>query len=83
MVDFCMNLIQRVFGFVFLITGLSANILSKVTEVVDVSVSIVAGLIAILGGYLWYRGNKVKLENERLENQIKKKQLENLSNTEI
>lgn len=83
--DFCMRLIaQIVSGCVFVI-GTLVNLISKIWPVIDQSISTLAGIIGVFAGLIWlsilvtkHRKGKIELENAQLENQIKRKELENL-----
>ena len=81
--DLCMRYLAQIFSFFVWVVGTLTSFLSKVSPVIDDSISVIAGLIGIIGGIVWLAILRIKMRNEKLENEIKKKQLENLENIEI
>ena len=81
--DFCMRFIAQIVSFFIWVIGTVTSILSKISPIVDDGISVIAGLIGIIGGIVWLAILRVKMRNEKLENKIKQKQLENLENIEI
>jgi membrane associated rhomboid family serine protease len=88
--DFCMRFLTQIVSFLVWIIGTITSILSKVSPIIDDSISLLAGLIGIVGGIVWIstlalkkKENVINLENAKLENEIKKKELDNLNNVEI
>lgn len=85
-----MRVLANIASFFSMVFGFIISTLSKFTDVIDDSVVTITGIIGAIGAVVWLsialikrREAKVRLENERLENKIKKQQLKNLSETEI
>ncbi len=83
MVDFCMRYVAQILSFFLWAVGSLTSILAKFSNVIDDSISIVAGIVGIAGGIVWLSILRLKKRNEQLEYEIKKQQLKNLENTEI
>jgi len=88
--EICMRYLTQIFSFFVWIVGTLTSAAGRFSEAIDNGISIVAGIIGCIAGVVWLtillikkKESKLALENEKLENQIKKKQLENLENTEI
>jgi hypothetical protein len=72
-----------------MVTGFVLSVLARVTEVFDNSITTVTGLIGLIGAIVWLlisltkrKQIKLALENEELDNKIKKQQLKNISEKE-
>jgi hypothetical protein len=85
--DLCMRFLTQIVSFFVWIIGTITSIASKISPIIDDSISLLAGLIGIIGGIVWIstlalkkKENVINLENAKLENEIKKKQLDNLEN---
>ena len=83
--DFCMRFIAQIFSFMVWIVGTITSIMSKISPIIDDSISLLAGIIGLIGGVIWItililkrKETKISLQNEILENLIKKKQLETM-----
>lgn len=83
MVEVCMKWLTQILSFFVWLIGSLTSILGKFSDVVDDSISIVAGILGIIGGIVWLSILNIKKKNEKLEYEIKKQQLKNLSETEI
>lgn len=83
--DFCMKFIaQIVSGFIWIV-GFAVSAIAKLSPLIDDSISALAGLIGIIAGLIWVsilftkrKQGKIALDNELIENQIKKEQLKKL-----
>lgn len=89
MYDFCMKAVANIVSFTSMIFGVLVNLLAKYTHIIDDSVTTIAGFIGLVGAIIWVsiafttrKKSKIALENEKLENKIKLKQLENLENSQ-
>jgi len=85
--DLCMRFIAQIFSFMVWVVGTLTSIMSKISPVIDDSISLLAGIVGLIGGVIWItililkrKETKISLENEILENLIKKKQLEAMEN---
>jgi len=83
MVEICMKYFAQILSFFVWLIGSLTSILGKFSDVIDDSISIIAGVLGIIGGIVWLSILRIKKKNEKLEYEIKKKQLENLENIEI
>jgi len=83
MVDLCMKYVAQILSFFVWLVGSITSILGKFSDVIDDSISIIAGVLGIIGGIVWLSILRIKKKNVKLEYEIKKKQLENLENIEI
>jgi hypothetical protein len=61
-------------------------VLAKVSHIIDDGISIIAGIIGVIGGIIWIftliqkrHENKINLENAKLENKIKLEELKRLT----
>lgn len=81
--DFCMKYLAQIFSFFVWVIGSLTSVVSKFSDIIDDGISIVAGIIGIIGGIVWLSILRIKKRNEKLEYEIKKKQFENLSEIEI
>lgn len=84
-----MKIFTNIFSFVSMVTGFVLSVLARVTEVFDNSITTVTGLIGLIGAIVWLlisltkrKQIKLALENEELDNKIKKQQLKNISEKE-
>jgi membrane protein YdbS with pleckstrin-like domain len=81
--DFCVRYLAQIFSFFVWVIGSITSIVGKYSHAIDDSISIAAGLIGVVGGVVWLSILRIKKRNEKLEYEIKKQQLKNLSETEI
>lgn len=81
--DFCMKYLAQIFSFFVWVIGSLTSVVGKFSNIIDDSISVVAGIIGIIGGLVWLSILRIKKRNEKLEYEIKKQQLKNLSETEI
>lgn len=79
----CMRYLAQIFSFFVWIVGSLTSIMGRFSESIDDGISIIAGVIGIIGGLVWLSILRIKKRNEKLEYEIKKQQLKNLSETEI
>jgi len=85
--EFCMRLVAQIISGIGWVVGFLVSILSKLSPVIDDSISIVAGLIGIIAGLIWVgilltkrKEGKINLDNAKLDNKIKNQQLIKLQN---
>ena len=83
MVEICMKWLTQILSFCVWLVGSLTSIIGKFSDVIDDSISIIAGVLGIVGGIVWLSILRIKKKNEKLEYEIKKQQLKNLSATEI
>lgn len=76
--DFYMRFLAQIVSFFIWIIGTLTSILSKISPVIDDSISAIAGLIGIMGGIVWLGILRIKLKNEKMESEIKKEELKRL-----
>ncbi len=81
--DFYMRLFAQIVSFFIWIIGTLTSILSKISPVIDDSISAIAGLIGIMGGIVWLGILRIKLKNEKMESEIKKEELKRLKDETI
>ena len=87
--DICMKLLANIVSFISMIVGTLVSVLAKYTAIVDESISTIAALIGLAGALVWLlialtkrKQSKVALDNERLDNKIKREQLKQLQSNE-
>lgn len=78
-----MRWMTQIFSFFVWAVGSITSIMAKFSDAIDDSISIIAGIIGIIGGIVWLSILRIKKRNEKLEYEIKKQQLKNLSEIEI
>lgn len=78
-----MRYLAQIFSFFVWVVGSLTSILGRFSDAVDDGISIIAGIIGIIGGLVWLSILRIKKRNEKLEYEIKKQQLKNLSEIEI
>jgi hypothetical protein len=88
--DICMRAVTNAVSFISMIFGFLVNLLAKYTHIIDDSITTFAGIVGLVGAGIWVsiavttrKKGKVAFENEKLDNKIKRKQLENLENSQI
>jgi tetrahydromethanopterin S-methyltransferase subunit E len=81
-----MRLLSQVAGTGWVV-GFMVSVVSKLSPIIDDSISIIAGLVGIVAGLIWVgillnksKESKVSLDNARLDNKIKNQQLIKLQN---
>ena len=78
-----MRFLAQIVSFFIWIIGTLTSILSKISPVIDDSISAIAGLIGIMGGIVWLGILRIKLKNEKMESEIKKEELKRLKDETI
>jgi len=88
--DYFMRALAEVVSFFVWAVASMTSIMARLSTTIDDGVSIIAGIIGVIGGIIWIitlrikkKENIIALENAKLENEIKKEQLKNLGHTEI
>jgi membrane associated rhomboid family serine protease len=70
-----MRYIAQIFSFFVWLIGTITSLLAKMNPILDDGISIVAGIIGVIGGVVWLALLRIKLKNEKIENKIKNQQL--------
>lgn len=83
MVNLCMRYVAQIFSFMVWAIGSLTSILSRCSDTIDDGISIIAGIIGLIGGVVWLSILRIKKKNEKLDYKIKKQQLKNLNEIEI
>jgi preprotein translocase subunit SecY len=87
-----MKYLAQVISFVSWITGFFISVIARISPIIDDSISLLAGIIGLLGGIIWviilFKKNKlvsselskseIELDNEILDSKIKNIQLNSL-----
>jgi len=85
--ELCMRFLAKIVSLSMYLIGFLINILAQILPILDKSVTTIAGIIGIIGGFIYVgillrknKQGKIALDNERLDNQIKREQLKKLQN---
>ena len=83
--ELCMRVLAKIVSLSVYLIGFLINILAQFLPILDKSITTIAGIIGIIGGCIYVgillrknKQGKVALDNERLDNQIKREQLKKL-----
>lgn len=78
MVEICMKWLTQIISFCVWLIGSLTSIVGKFSDVIDDSITLVAGILGVIGGIVWLSILKIKKRNEKLDNEIKKLELKKL-----
>lgn len=78
MVDLCMKYLAKICSFFIWVVGTFTSIVGRYSDAIDQGISIIAGVLGIIGGIVWLSILLIKKKNERIEYEIKKEELKHL-----
>lgn len=76
--EICMKYFAQIISFFVWVIGTGTSVLAKVSPVIDDSISLIAGVIGVIGGLVWLSILRIKKRNEKLDNEIKLIELKRL-----
>jgi len=80
--EICMRLLAQILSGVTYFVGTIISILSKISPLMDDSISLLAGVIGLIGGVIWVLVSYVKLKREKIEKRIAELELKRLEESE-
>lgn len=80
MAEICMRYFGQIVSFMVFIIGSMTKFLGKYSHAIDDGISFFAGVVGLIGGFVWLSMLKIKKSNERLEHEIKVEELKRIKN---
>lgn len=76
--DICMKFMGQIVSFCVWIVGTMTSIVSKISPVIDDGISIIAGIVGLIGGVIWVFLLLIKKKKEKIELEIAEIELQKL-----